>query len=106
MQPTAVPAPLTTPVSAPCTAPGTAHEALGLAELLARSGLERELGRRWDDDPAAVLAEFGLPATAHTAGRTLSDLRSAAVISSGDTPGEDAFAAYTFCINSAQDRAW
>lgn len=95
-----------TTVSAPARDAAADADALDVAELLARTGLERQLGRRWDHDAAAVLTEFGLQAAGHGTDRALSDLDSAAVISSGDTPGGDAFAAFTFCINSAQNRTW
>ncbi|MFF9406835.1 hypothetical protein ACF1B0_15130 [Streptomyces anandii] len=39
-----------------------AEEIMRFAELAARTGLEPELARRFESDPAAVLREFGLPA--------------------------------------------
>jgi hypothetical protein len=98
MQPTTVSAPVRENRDHTC-------DALGVAELLARTGLEPDLGRRWDHDPAAVLAEHGL-AGAHAAVRLPAGPASAARISTADTPGPDAATAYTFCINSAQDSGW
>lgn len=40
----------------------SAEENRRFAELAARTGLEPELAARYDSDPVAVLAEFGLPA--------------------------------------------
>ncbi|MFE1753232.1 hypothetical protein [Streptomyces anandii] len=39
-----------------------AEEIMRFAELAARTGLEPDLARRFESDPAAVLREFGLPA--------------------------------------------
>ncbi|MEV0092381.1 hypothetical protein [Streptomyces sp. NPDC050738] len=36
------------------------EEVLRFAELAARTGLEPELAQRYESDPAAVLAEFGI----------------------------------------------